>query len=95
MRAATVNAVREFGDSRRQAEEQLRAKYDAMLTTPKDVAGGAARPGRSNEATMTVERVRLTGTWPRTLLAVDFRHAALPDCRFAWHWPTWTPETIN
>ena len=27
---------------------------------------------------MTVERVRLTGAWPRTVLAVDFRHA---DCQ--------------
>jgi hypothetical protein len=89
-----VNPVQEFGDGRRQAEAQLRARYEAMLTAPKDAAGGAPRPGRSKEA-ITVERVRLTGVWPRTLLAVDFRHAEVPDCRFAWHWPIWTPDTMN
>ena len=94
MPAATVNAVTEFGPSRREAEAQLRTRYEAMLMAPKGGAGGATRPGESEEP-MTVERVRLTGAWPRTLLAVDFRHAALPGCRFAWHRPIWTPETMN
>jgi len=81
-------------EQRRAAEERLRARYaDELVNGPH---GPADRPrGWDTTFGVQVEDVALEGSYPATLLVVTLRSIEHPECRFAWHSPLWTPDTVT
>ncbi len=56
---------------------------------------GRQIPWPEAELGMVIEAVRLEGSYPETIIVVDFVHVAVPGRRFEWTYSLWRPETLH